>query len=746
MRERRILLVGLLFFLSGAAALVYQVAWQRLLALHSGVGLYSVTMIVAAFMAGLGIGSHLGGRASARVEPGGALRLFALLELGIGLFGAASPWLYYDWLYPKAVHLPSPSWQAGALHLIALLPPTVLMGMSLPFLVRAVVTDVAGAGRRIGWLYGTNVLGASFGAFVGSWVLFPRGGLGGAAYVAAGANLIVGLGALLLAGGRREPGPAAPGVAGAGQGSAASPDSPGGRPLDLWLSLYALSGFLALSLEIVWFRLMDVAVKSTSFTFGTVLAVYLLGCGLGSLVAAERIERVRRPLRAFLLAQCALLLLTGLGALALVRLPPSLPVYRSYLEYWAGTEFFLFGRVSDPGTVVLLYVLLPLLLFFVPTLLMGFSFPVLQRAVQDDVRTSGHKVGLLQAANITACMAGSLLVGLAALHWLGTPATLRLLIALGLVFALLGMRIYGREFVPAAVGLALLAGLVPGPEGLWRRLHGLTEGETFQLFEEDATSVVGVTSIEGPGRFRLSVNGKSSSWLPYGGLHTLLGALPALIHPAPTDAAVIGLGSGDSAWAAGCREETRAVTVFEISSPQPRILRRLDARVELLELRSLLGDSRYRLRIADGRHALEAEATLYDLIEIDAIWPEAAGSGNLYSIEFYAAAARRLKPGGVMCTWAPTPRAHASFRAVFPNALDCENGAILIGSPDTVPVDVDAWLERVEAARQHLGRRATRSVRWALSQCRAAGAPPKVSLNRDLFPRDEFSTPARRGR
>jgi hypothetical protein len=154
-----VVLAGLLFFLSGAAALVYQVTWQRLLALHSGVGLYSVAMIVAAFMAGLGIGSHLGGRLSTRLGGGRALAAFAALELGISAFGAASTWIYYDWLYPRAVHLPSPSWQAGLLHLAALLPPTTLMGMSLPFLVRAVVTDVEAAGRT-GWLYG-HTLGAA---------------------------------------------------------------------------------------------------------------------------------------------------------------------------------------------------------------------------------------------------------------------------------------------------------------------------------------------------------------------------------------------------------------------------------------------------------------------------------------------------------------------------------------------------------------------------------------------------------
>jgi hypothetical protein len=395
----RVAFAGLLFLLSGAAALVYQVAWQRLLALHSGVGLYSVTMIVAAFMAGLGLGSLVGGRLSAGSKAATALRAFALLELAIGLFGAASPWVYYDWLYPRAVHLPGSSWQAGLLHLAALLPPTLLMGMSLPFLVRAVVTDVEGAGRRIGWLYGVNMLGAAAGALAAPWWLLPAAGIRGAVLVAAGMNSFVGLAALALGRGsapcatESAPVPATP----------VSAEAPGGRPLRLWLALYALSGFVALSLEIVWFRLLDVAAKSTAFTFGTLLAVYLLGSAVGSLVAAPFVARLRRPLRAFLLAQCALVGLSALSVIALVALPPRLPLVEWYVQYWAAYEFFPFGHDPDPVHVMRLYVLLPLALFFVPTVLMGLSFPILQRAVHNDPAASGRRVGALQAANIAGC-------------------------------------------------------------------------------------------------------------------------------------------------------------------------------------------------------------------------------------------------------------------------------------------------------------------------------------------------------
>jgi len=197
--SRRALAAGLLFFLSGAAALVYQVAWQRILALHSGMALYSMAMIVAAFMAGLGIGSHLGGVVSSRLGRRTALGAFALVELGIGAFGACSPVLYYDWLYPVAAGLHGQSWSGGVLHILALLPPTLMMGASLPLLVRGMVREVRTAGTLVGYLYGINVLGASIGAVATSWLLIPRVGIRGAVLAAAAANLLVSVGGFVLA-------------------------------------------------------------------------------------------------------------------------------------------------------------------------------------------------------------------------------------------------------------------------------------------------------------------------------------------------------------------------------------------------------------------------------------------------------------------------------------------------------------------------------------------------------------------
>ena len=193
-----VIIAGGLFCVSGVAALVYQVTWQRILALHSGMGIYSVAMIVASFIAGLGIGSHLGGVFSTRKNPRTALRFFALLELGVAFFGAISCWLFYDVLYLEASWLYTTSWRAGLFHFLALLPPTCLMGMSLPFLVQAMVRDVTTAGRTIGYLYGLNVLGASIGALITPWVLIRFLGIRDAVLIAVGLNLIAGVGALLL--------------------------------------------------------------------------------------------------------------------------------------------------------------------------------------------------------------------------------------------------------------------------------------------------------------------------------------------------------------------------------------------------------------------------------------------------------------------------------------------------------------------------------------------------------------------
>lgn len=734
-------LLGFAFVLSGAAALVYQVTWQRVLALHSGVGVYSVAMIVAAFLAGLGLGSMAGGALSARLSPGRALMAFAAVEAGVGLFGAASAWLYYDVLYERAAALYARLWQAGTLHFVALLVPTALMGMSLPLLVRASVREVAGAGRTIGLLYGFNLAGASLGAFAAPWLLVRHLGIRGALLVAAIANVAVAV-AGLWAGTRSRGDVLGPTLEG--------PDAPRARESRLALrraaALYALSGFIALSLEVLWFRIVEVGVKATAFAFGTVLSLYLAGLAVGCLAASVVVHRITRPLRAFLLCQCAVVVYAAVAVALLTHLPADAPLYSWFFEFWGLSRGPVLGEAGDPLTLGRLYVALPLALFGPATVLMGFSFPLLQRAVQDDPVLSGSKVGVLQAANIAGCVAGTLLVGLLGLTHLGTTASVRLLVLSALAFCVIGAREAGGRPLFASAGALLLgaAAAVPSGEALWKRLHGTAA--TSALVDEDATGVA-VIVPEPSGPWKVFVSGRHHSWLPFGGSHTRLGAAPAVVHPAPLDVAIIGLGSGNTAWAAACRPETRSISVFEISGPQPRLLRRMAARADLPQLVSLLGDPRLRLVEADGRAALTHRPEKYDLIEADALWPEAAYSGHLYSVEFFRRCAARLRPGGVLCTWAPTPRIYASLSRVFPYVVGTPSRDILIGSADPIeggPAEWQARLRDPEVAA-YLGSEATEEVGRLLGKMvplnRRGWRHPGIEINEDLYPRDEFLAP-----
>jgi SAM-dependent methyltransferase len=243
--------------------------------------------------------------------------------------------------------------------------------------------------------------------------------------------------------------------------------------------------------------------------------------------------------------------------------------------------------------------------------------------------------------------------------------------------------------------------------------------------------------------WRVTVNGLPHSWVPFEGIHTLLGAVPAVIHPAPVEVAVIGLGSGETASALASRKETRALTVFEIAAAQPRLLRAVAGIARLPDLERFLRDERVRIVVADGRNALLRSEKRYDLIQVDALYRTSAMSGNLYSVEFFRLCASRLKPGGILCSQTPTRRAALSFAAGVPHAIDLGN--IMVGSNEPLPIDVPAWQARLQApdVLAWFGPEVVAGILDRLGEARPPWGNPasRRGLNLDLFPRDEFSTP-----
>ncbi len=285
-----------LFFLSGAAALIYQTAWHRLLGLFAGADTIAAALVVGAFLLGLGIGSLVAGLLADRLSRRAALLAFALCEVGIAAFAVASPWLYYDVIYRELLPLSASRGVIFAVVFAGLLWPTFLMGCSLPFLSKAVVSEIAGSAKLIGWLYGLNTLGAGVGAFVGGWYLIGTFGFDKAVYVGAALNLVVAVGGLLLA-------------RGLGMAETKAPlpaqrleDSDGGV-VWRWSLLVFISGFLIVALQIVWYRLIGVLLQSNGYSFSLVLSVFLLGDAAGLLVGARTIDRIADPRRFFFLMQ-----------------------------------------------------------------------------------------------------------------------------------------------------------------------------------------------------------------------------------------------------------------------------------------------------------------------------------------------------------------------------------------------------------------------------------------------------------
>jgi spermidine synthase len=742
------------FFLSGFAALTYQVVWQRLLVLPMGADVYSTTVVVAVFMAGLGCGSLAGGRLADRLPARRSIDLFIAAELAVGVFGLFSDVILYDWMYGTLAGLAMPRAALAAIAFAALLWPTFWMGMSLPLLGRGVTDAVHGAARRVGLLYGLNTLGAAAGACATTWILFPRLGLDGAVSVAAALNVIAAATALAL---RR--GAPVTAAAAAPPPPVSAGAAPAAWPFAAWAALYAIAGFQALSLEIVWFRLLGVMVKSSAFTFGTLLTVYLAGLGLGAAAGSAMVNRIQRPGRAFLLLQAAVGLYAGASVLLLVWLLPRSPALAGLWTYLGSYEpldaagafsaFWSGERHPDQGRFAGLYVLLPLALVGPPTLAMGASFPLVQKLAIVDMARLGRRVSAVLAANIGGSTAGAILTGSLALTHLSSAGTLRLMTAIGGVFLACAIPAGVRGHVVlralAGAGAVAVTARLPDARQLWAAMHGTTPPR--MVSAEDATGLAIVKSA--PPRAVVYVNGIGQSWIPYGGIHTILGALPAFVHPDPRTAVVIGLGSGDTAYAVAGRPELTRVTCVEIIRPQLATLQAWTARAPYPALGALLSDPRIAHVAGDGRAYVMRSAERYDIIEADALRPASAYSGHFYSAGYFRELRDHLAPGGLAVTWGPTPRVHDTFASVFPHVLSF--GDILIGSARPIPFDGAAIRARVAApaARDYFWRAGV-DIQTLLAPyldrppARIDGGATRADLNEDLFPRDEFNLPRTR--
>ncbi|HEX2046889.1 MAG TPA: fused MFS/spermidine synthase [Acidimicrobiales bacterium] len=742
------------FTLTGFSALTLQVVWQRVISLHAGVDLFSITTVVSAFLAGLGLGSLVGGVLADRLGPRRSLLAFAASEAGVGLFAWASIWLFYDLYREVAPSLESTA-AAFAFNFALLVVPTTLMGLSLPLLARGLVERVEDAGPLVGRLYAVNTLGAGVGAGISGWVVIGSLGFEGTVRLAGTLNLLA---VLLLAGTRALR--AAPAGAGGGPSPAGGPGraaaTSDGR-IWPWYVVYGLTGAVALGLEVVFFRVVDAIMRGNAYTFGHLLMLYLLLFGAGAAIGARLVRRAAQPGRWFLALQFGVGVTALAGLLVFVEVPGRIglggPLERQFAIDGYDLGQYDLSSLQEVVRFTFIHLAGPLLVMGLPVLLMGASFPFVQALVAQRVDTLGRRTGVLLATNVAGNVAGTLVVGFLLIDRLGTSGALRLLAGLlllpGLAFAATAaVRSQRVGLGTGAVALlGLLVAVFPSNVRLWAFFHS-ADMEEFAL-EEERACVNALKPLKGDEV--LFVNGISQNGYPFDDFHVLIGLLPTLIHPSPDTTMAVGLGIGATPYGISRDPRVASLQVAELCGGELELQRLLAAR-GAAESERLLHDPRIRIRVADGRRALLTTDARFDVTTVDVVRPQTGYSGSLYSVEFYRLIASRLEDDGLFAQWAPTPRSLNSVTEVFPyvsrfTVSSYYGSQFVVASRRPIPFDRETVLDRLAG----LPAGSFSAVQTQALADFVDGAEPEVirdggppmpldeqHLNRDLRPRDEF--------
>ena len=645
-----------LVLISGAAGLIYQIVWERLLELYFGVTMISITLIVSAFMAGLGIGSLIGGRIARNLQN--ALLLYGLLEIGIALFGVVSPRVIV-WIGEATAG--SPYALVFLISFAILLIPTTLMGMTLPLLTQSFVDRVETAGQVIGLLYGINTLGAALGAVLGGYVLIGFYGFEGAIYRAVFLNAAVGLFAVWLS--RRQMALATGPV----DGVTAS----GGSVLWGYGSILVSSflvGFIGLGFEMLWIRLLSLVNKNTAYSFPSVLGVFLFGLAIGGYFWGRRADTSRNPVALFCkveLAGAAVAAFTFLVFQWSLQFNP--PWIQAFFEtrqpismfVESGNEFYFSRRV-------LLWSLwdyfLPILILVLPaTLILGGGLPLLDRISIQSPLLSGRRVGDIHLANIVGSVAGALVISFILLPAVGSEWTLKLLILTTFVFPALYLlnrtqhsqkrSVDRNDLSLVGPGLVALLSvfLLPDRGAFYRHMFMVGSGQEV-IVSESGDSVLALTYDPASERDDPAgwfwIGGEINSFFPAVGLYEER-ALVCAGAAQPQRILVIGFGGGHSTMFYKSIIAVEQIVVVELLGDIAPFLSR-----NVASARTTLSDPRITYVVDDGRRYLNAfPDEKFDLISIDPLRQHTAGHNNMYSEEALKIYRSHLAPGGVLCAW-----------------------------------------------------------------------------------------------
>ncbi len=665
-------LLFILFASSGAAALVYEIVWLEMLQLAIGSTAVSLAVLLSTFMGGLCLGSLLLPRfVRASVHP---LRVFAVIELGIGLCGITVLQLIpmMDALY-AAVPLEGLAgilWR-GVVCALCLLAPTMLMGASLPAISR--LTQAAG---QLGYLYAANTCGAMAGSLVAGFYLLRVYDVTVASYTAAAINLLIAAVSWMMAGRVTH------------RVEMAAAESAGRNDWAVYTAI-ALSGLCSLGAEVVWTRQLSLLLGGTVYTFSLILAGFLAGIGVGGAAGGFIASRTQEPRRALGICQ---VLLAGAIAWSAYVLAVIMPYWQiKPLNLFAG-DFVRCAAAIVPAA-----------------LLWGASFPLALAAASRGLNAT-LATSRVYAVNTVGAIAGALLASLWLIPSIGTQQSQRVLIGLSVVAALavlLPKRI--ALITIAAAGLAWFVPALPwGVIAYGRQLNTKEDIGTLIFAGEGMNSSIAITELTDQRLFHVSGKVEASSGQQDMRLQRMLGHLPALLNAQPRSALIVGCGAGVTAGSFVVHPSIEKITLCELEPLVPKTAARYFGNKNY----HVISDKRTRVVSDDARHYILTTHDKFDVITSDPIHPWVKGSATLYTKEYFELCKQRLNPGGFITQWVPLYESNreavmseiATFFEVFPNGTiwgndtDMEEGydVVLLGQNGPAQIDIDALQARLE--------------------------------------------------
>lgn len=695
----------LLFVGSGCAALIYEIVWFQLLTLSVGSSAISLAVVLGTFMGGMCLGSLLLPRViSADHHP---LRVYALLEAGIGVLGLLILFglPVVGGLYTR---IGGPGFGGlllrGLVCAICLLPPTLLMGATLPAIARYVENTRTGV-SWLGFFYGGNIAGAVFGSLLAGYYLLRVHDMPTATYVAVALNTAVAVVGLVLA--KRLP----------YQKSTEEPDADAEAEARGWWPVYVaigISGMTALGAEVVWTRLLSLMLGATTYTFSLILACFLTGLGIGSSVGALLARSVANPRAA--LGWCQLLVMAGLGWAALV-MGKALPYWPINPEL-SPSIWFTF----QVDLVRCLFVVTPAALFW------GASFPLALAGVSRRGQDTGRLVGTVYAANTVGAIFGAVLASLVVIAWAGTHQAQRMLIGLAGVSAAImlvpmfsadtGKLHFGRRsatwaLITVAFGGWLMWSIPSIPPLLVAygryMVTWLNQEREILYVGEGMNSSMAVTRLpNGVLNYHNAGKVQASSEPQDMRLQRMLGHLTTLVPDNPSSVLVIGCGAGVTAGAVSIDPAVKSVVIAEIEPLVPEVVSHYFSDHNF----AVVTNPKVQVQIDDARHYLLTTDRKFDAITSDPFDPWVKGAATLYTKEFFDVAKAHLNPGGVITVFVQLYESGmeavkseiATFLEVFPNGVVFGNtyqgggyDVVLMGKVDDTPIDVDRVEQRLRS-------------------------------------------------